>query len=163
VRLKSGIALSLEPTVFRDLLEEVEASAMVEARSRDSHMTVSADPNLRASVDRQVMVSAVANLLHNAIQYSPTGAHIQIRARRSHDGGVTVEVEDACGGLPEDQVEHLFRPFVRGEIGGPGLGLGLAIARHAVEAHGGALRFLNRAGKGCIFMIQLPTTLLAGL
>jgi signal transduction histidine kinase len=69
-----------------------------------------------------------------------------------------VEVEDTCGGLPPGRVEEAFAPFVRLDHAHdqPGFGLGLAIAKQAVDAHGGTLRVQNLPEKGCIFCIELP-------
>ena len=67
-----------------------------------------------------------------------------------------IEVEDECGGIPESKGD-LFKAF--GDRRGSdrtGLGLGLSIARKAVRAHGGDIRFRNLPGKGCVFMIELP-------
>lgn len=155
VRLKSGLALSREPTNFRQLLEEVEATAAVEAQAKGTRLLVQADPELDGMVDHQLMVSALANLLQNAIKYSPQGAEIQLRCSPA-EGGVAFEVEDECGGLPEEKIDELFSPFVRGRTEGGGLGLGLAITRQAVEAHGGGIHVRNVPGKGCVFVVNIP-------
>jgi signal transduction histidine kinase len=158
VRLKSGTALNRVPTNFRHLLEEVEATAGVEAEQKATRLVVRADPALNGMVDRHLMVSAIANLLQNAIKYSPPGATVQLRCSAAEEG-IVIEVEDECGGLAEGSVTALFRPFVRGKMGGGGdggLGLGLAITRQAVEAHGGRIRVRNIPGKGCVFVVQIP-------
>lgn len=157
VRLRSRPDLTPERTSLRALLEDVEASASVEAEGRSSRVVVDVDRDAEIVVDRQLIISAVANMAQNAIKYSRNGAEIVLRGMRTADGGITVEVEDECGGLPEGKVDDLFRPFVRGaEAEGDGLGLGLAIARRAVEAHGGAIHVRNRPRHGCTFCIQLP-------
>jgi hypothetical protein len=112
------------------------------------------DPKLEGLVDHQLMVSALVNLVQNAIKYSPQGADVRVRCSAA-EGGVTFEVEDACGGIPEDKIDELFSPFVRGTEG-RGLGLGLAITRQAVEAHGGQIRVQNLPGKGCVFIVKIP-------
>lgn len=155
VRFKSGLTLDLEPTNLRQLLEEVEASATVEAQAKGTHLLMQADPELNGMVDRQLIVSAVANLLQNAIKYSPRSAEVQLRCSAS-EGGMRIEVEDECGGIPEDAIDALFSPFVRGRTEGGGLGLGLAITRQAVEAHGGRNHVRNLPGKGCVFVVDIP-------
>jgi signal transduction histidine kinase len=80
---------------------------------------------------------------------------VTIRARAAN-GRVSIEVEDECGGLGQDE-KNLFRPF--GDRRGSdrsGLGLGLAISRKAVTANGGEVRARDLPGKGCIFSIDLP-------
>jgi signal transduction histidine kinase len=65
-------------------------------------------------------------------------------------------VEDACGGLPAGAGAELFEPFVQRGADRSGLGLGLAIARQAIEAHGGTVELRNRPGHGCVFTVRLP-------
>jgi len=67
-----------------------------------------------------------------------------------------IEIEDSCGGLSPGKVEAAFAPFVRLDTNQGGFGLGLAIARQAVDAHGGSIRVQNVPGKGCIFVLELP-------
>ena len=71
-------------------------------------------------------------------------------------GRATIEIEDCCGGLPPGKVEEAFAPFVRLDSGQSGFGLGLAIARQAVDAHRGCIRVQNLPGKGCVFVLELP-------
>ena len=74
-------------------------------------------------------------------------------------GRATIEIEDSCGGLPPGDIERVFSPFVQfGPGAGSGFGLGLAIARQAMDAHGGTLRVQNLPRKGCIFVLELPTS-----
>jgi signal transduction histidine kinase len=70
---------------------------------------------------------------------------------------VTIEVDDQCGGLPDGKLEDLFSPFVRAREDVDGLGLGLPITRRAIEAHGGHIEVRNLPGKGCAFVVELPT------
>ncbi|HEX8969728.1 MAG TPA: DUF4118 domain-containing protein [Chloroflexota bacterium] len=100
----------------------------------------------------------LSNLIENATKYAPAGSQIVVRARRS-DREVRVEVVDQGPGLPEWSLPHLFDPFVRVDVGGPrpkGLGLGLAVARGLVEAHGGRIWAQNRPGGGALFGLTLP-------
>jgi signal transduction histidine kinase len=158
IRLAEGLSVVLERTNVRDLLDEVVAASSFEARAKESRVLVDADATLEASVDREMMVSVVTNLVQNGIKYSPRRAEIQVRAMPSREpgGGVTIEVEDNCGGLAEGRIEQLFTPFVRGQAEGQGLGIGLALARQAVEAHSGRIHVRNRSGTGCIFVVHLP-------
>jgi signal transduction histidine kinase len=106
-------------------------------------------------VDIRLIRSAVTNLLRNGVKYS----HAGIVELRSHvaNGRIIIEVEDACGGLEPGKVEAAFAPFVRLESDQSGFGLGLAIAKQAVDAHGGSIRVQNLPGKGCIFILELPS------
>jgi signal transduction histidine kinase len=72
------------------------------------------------------------------------------------NGRLVIEVEDCCGGLDPGKVEEAFAPFIRLDNRQTGFGLGLAIAKQAVDAHGGNIRVQNLPGKGCIFVLEIP-------
>ena len=114
--------------------------------------TVAGDPTLLERV--------VANLIDNAVKYSPAAGAVRVEVQ--HDGGeVVVMVRDQGAGIPSDQVPHLFTRFFRGDSARPrahGSGLGLAIARAGAEAHGGTLEFRGNA-RGTAFCVTLPASL----
>ena len=120
-------------------------------------MRVSADAaeGLVVRADPRLLASALANLVQNGIKFSREGTEVVLRARPEGDG-VSIEVEDACGGLPPGKQEELFRPFLQAGADRRGLGLGLAITREAVEAQGGSIRVRDVPGKGCPFTVVLP-------
>ena len=108
--------------------------------------------------DRERLRQVLANLLENAVKYSPQGAAVVVRAR-THDGNVVVDVEDAGPGIPLDQQQVIFEKFGRatGEAPEkPGTGLGLFIARSIAEAHGGTLDVRSAPGAGAVFTLSLP-------
>ncbi len=78
-----------------------------------------------------------------------------IRGRRERDRA-TLEVEDACDGLPDGATDDLFKPYVQRSQDRSGFGLGLAIVKQAVEAHGGTVGARSKPGGGCIFSVSLP-------
>jgi signal transduction histidine kinase len=78
-----------------------------------------------------------------------------IREYEILEGGITVEVEDGCGGLPQENTTELFEPFVQRGENRTGFGLGLAIVKQALEAHGGRVSVRNLPGKGCVFLLDL--------
>jgi signal transduction histidine kinase len=111
------------------------------------------------TADPQLLGSAIFNLLQNAFKYTVANGTVVLRVR-SDGGAVSIEVEDECGGLPEENAEAFFTPF--GERRGKdrtGLGLGLSISRKAVRESGGDIRAHNLPGKGCVFSIELPLTM----
>lgn len=156
VRLRSGLELARETTTLLDLLEEVEITTAPDALAKHTKLTIEGASSRPLAIDRALMTSALANLVQNAIKYSPIGAEIHVRCA-SREGAVTIEVEDQCGGLPEGKVDELFSPFVRGRSDVGGHGLGLPITRQAIEAHGGHITVRNLPGKGCVFVVELPT------
>ncbi len=111
--------------------------------------------NLEVDVDRQLFVSALANLVQNAIKFSKPGGTIHVRTRQEGDRILT-EVEDECGGLPEGKIDELFESGVQKGKDRSGMGLGLAISKQAIERNLGEIRVENLPGKGCIFIIDLP-------
>ena len=100
----------------------------------------------------------VANLVENAAKYAPPGTTVRVAAR-VEDGELRVSVEDEGPGLPDDAIPSLFEPFYRGPAAraGAGSGVGLAVARGLVEAHGGAIEAANRNGRGARFSFRIPS------
>ncbi len=98
------------------------------------------------------------NLIQNAIHHTPPDGSVTVRAQ-DVDGGVEVEVADTGQGIAADQRERVFEPFFRGDVSRtePGAGLGLAISRAIVEAHGGRI-WLEDAAVGTRVRFRLPTT-----
>jgi two-component system sensor histidine kinase KdpD len=112
-----------------------------------------------AGMDRMVRANVIvlANLLDNAAKYTPAGTQVRIHAQ-AQDSTVKVTVEDAGPGLPSGERERLFDKFQRGKPEGiiVGAGLGLAICRAIVRAHGGDITAGERPGGGARFEFTLP-------
>jgi signal transduction histidine kinase len=108
--------------------------------------------------DRERILQVLANLVGNAIKFTPPGGCITLTARPDGDGGmVTLSVRDTGCGIEPDQIERVFDRFWstrEGTVGGAGLGL--AIARGIVEAHGGAIGVESEPGGGTTFRFTLP-------
>jgi two-component system sensor histidine kinase KdpD len=94
--------------------------------------------------------------LENAIKYTPAGSEIEIEGRLL-TGTVVIEVRDRGPGIPAEDISHVFEKFYRGShTRVAGAGLGLAICRGIVEAHGGTIDVDNRAGGGAVFRVAIP-------
>jgi signal transduction histidine kinase len=154
-RLSGQIQLKRESFDLRALLEQVVAEARLPAQQRHVEMALQAPEALVFSGDQRLLRSAIGNVLGNAVKFTHEGSAITVRAGR-HEDGITIEVEDGCGGLPQGNVTQLFEPFVQRGEDRTGFGLGLAIVKQALEAHGGQVSVRNLAGKGCVFVLELP-------
>ena len=99
----------------------------------------------------------MANLLQNAFKFTRQGTEVRLTAYASGTR-VLIDVIDHCGGLPPGSPEKLFVPFFQHRPSKPnlGLGLGLAMARRAIEADAGTLTVRDAPGLGCVFTISLP-------
>lgn len=109
--------------------------------------------------DVEALGRALRNLLGNAIKYAAGGGWIGITARRvGHH--IEIEVADRGPGIPSEDLPHVFEPFRRGRAMAasavPGSGLGLALTRSIIEAHGGRITVANRRGGGCAAVLRLP-------
>lgn len=154
-RVASGIELRRRATTLAELFEEAETSALPEAEAKGVEIRTTIQNTAPVEVDRRLVSSALVNLLRNGVKYSHPGGVVEMRGSVAN-GRLSIEVEDSCGGLPPGQVERAFSPFVRLEARQSGFGLGLAIAKEAVDAHGGTIRVQNVSKKGCIFVLELP-------
>jgi signal transduction histidine kinase len=139
-----------------EFVEETEIDGIIEARSGDHHLTVEPpEYGVIIEADRQLLATAVANLLQNAFKFTQDGGHVRLRTQVSADR-VLIHIEDECGGLPPGQAEDLFRPFTQRSTDRTGLGLGLTISRKAIRLIGGELSVRNLPGLGCVFTVDLP-------
>jgi len=154
-RLAGQIQLRREMFDLRVLLEQTVADTRLAAERRQIQIVLHAPDSLLFSGDQRLLRSAIGNVLGNAIKFTHEGTAIYVRAAR-RDAGITVEVEDGCGGLPQDNTTELFEPFVQRGENRSGFGLGLAIVKQALEAHGGRVVVRNLPGKGCVFSLELP-------
>jgi signal transduction histidine kinase len=111
--------------------------------------------------DRAKVKQVVFNLLSNAIKFSPDGGSIRVRAGLGEYGEeIRIAVQDAGPGVPPEERERIFEPFVRLPEPEPreGTGLGLAIAKKLVELHGGRIWVDSAPGKGSTFAFSLPVS-----
>ena len=150
--------LEREAVNARDLVDEAVRALGERA---GSHLIETDIPLNTASVlaDRELIVQALKQLLDNAIKYSPSRARVMVSASEAPNGIVLISVRDQGPGLTELEQRHVFEKFYRGNQGRSavqGTGMGLAIAKEIVEAHGGSANVESQVGQGSRFTIALP-------
>lgn len=155
VRLRVEPRVRLERMRAYEIMSEVGATAGFQARARNMTLAMQGASDLEVVADRQLIVSALANLVQNGLKFSRMGGTVTVRARKNRDR-ILIEVEDQCGGLEPSVQAELFKPFVQQATDRTGVGLGLTISKRAVELSKGKLRVENLPGQGCIFIIDLP-------
>lgn len=156
VRLGEGLDAHREVINVREFLQELQVAAALDANAREITFNVApVDKELTVDADRQMLGSAVSNVLQNAFKFSRRNGTVTLTARAADDR-ILIDVEDECGGLSDRRAEELFRPFEQRSSDRTGLGLGLSISRRAVQANDGTLDVRDLAGKGCVFTIALP-------
>jgi hypothetical protein len=155
VRLESGIT-KRERVRISDFIEEIEVVAAFEANTKGLALTVTrGDDGAEVEIDRHILASALGNLLQNAFKFTHEAGNVTLKTRATADR-VLIDIEDECGGLPKGSIRALFKPYEQRSADRTGLGLGLAISRRGVEAHGGDIHVRDLPGKGCIFTVDLP-------
>ena len=156
-RIEEGrLELEVEAFDLGTLLEEQVRSFS----HRSERHTIDFEPGsstLEVRADRGRIAQVIANLLGNAIKYSPDGGQVAVEAGMRL-GKVRVSVRDQGIGIPESARSRIFTKFFRGDAGAGGIGgmgLGLAVSREIVEAHGGRMGFDTTVGSGSVFWFEL--------
>jgi signal transduction histidine kinase len=155
VRLTQSVQ---HPTRFlvSEFVDELVPAATLEASARGITLTVRPiEDDITIEADRDILASAIGNLLQNAFKFTRPHTTVTLSVRASTER-VVIEVEDECGGLPTGNVDELFRPYEQRSADRTGVGLGLAFSRWAVEANHGRIATRNLPAKGCVFAINLP-------
>ncbi|MEX0663602.1 MAG: ATP-binding protein [Acidimicrobiia bacterium] len=158
-RLEAGVVpLAREEFRVEPLLEHAVREQQLNEPKVD--VAVSVEPNdLTADGDPERVHQVVANLLENAVRFTPSGGVVEVRAHRS-DHGVTIEVLDEGPGIPDTERTRVFERFYRADAArssmNGGAGLGLAIARWIVDLHGGDIHPERREPHGCRMVVNLP-------
>ncbi len=158
-RLQGGEPLPPSTEVSVDaVLDEAVDRARLPAEARGISIVRGGDDGLVVLGEEGQLVTAVANLLYNAVAYSPDGTRVALGVRL-RDDVVEITVTDQGVGIPEDEQERIFERFYRIDPARSratgGTGLGLAIVKHTVGNHGGEVTVWSRPGNGSTFTIRL--------
>jgi two-component system sensor histidine kinase GlrK len=159
--LHAAASLEVRPVLLDELVLEAAHPHELAAQAKGLKLTVDAQA-ATLEADPEKLRSIVDNLVSNAVKFTPPGGAISIRARASQDaaGEVVIEVTDTGPGVPPEEQESIFNLFFRGRTKAErgtikSSGLGLAIARELVEAHGGQIAVVP-GGSGGHFRVTLP-------
>jgi signal transduction histidine kinase len=149
-----------ERVLERPLTLLQSASERISSRAADAHLEVSvqADPQLpHVAVEPVRFARALDNLLDNALRHTHPGGRIELSAERLDDGHIRLQIHDTGTGIPQEFLPHVFDRFFRvpGQAGA-GTGLGLALVRETIVAHGGVITCDSPPGAGTFFRIILP-------
>jgi PAS domain S-box-containing protein len=153
------LQLKIEQLDALQLLREVVEYVSPVASSRGQSLIMELPDSLPlVRADNVRLRQIVLNLLNNALNYTPEGGRIALRAGQK-DANLIVEVEDNGPGIAEEEQQHMFEPYHRMEVAGErlsGLGLGLALCKMLVDLHGGQIWVKSRVGEGSTFSFSLP-------
>jgi len=159
-RLEAGkLPLDLRSTDLVALAQQVVAG--VQATTEQHTICLQSPPSLAALVDPLRLEQVLANLLDNAVKYSPDGSTIDITISEPLPGAIELAVRDRGPGIPPDKRAQIFERFYQAHGNGnkSGLGLGLFISREIAELHGGTIRAEFPPDGGSCFIVRLPVTL----
>ncbi|MCJ7516264.1 MAG: HAMP domain-containing histidine kinase, partial [Dehalococcoidia bacterium] len=158
-RLESGqITMVKEPVDLKELLQQCHEIFSMHAEEKGIKLKTEIEPLPSVVGDIDRLEQVFSNLLDNALKHTPSGGDIGITARHADPNFTEISITDTGPGIPAEQMRHVFERFYRADpkAGKAGAGLGLAIARQIVLAHGGDIIAKSTPGKGTEFMVRLP-------
>lgn len=152
-----GLSMEPKPQDAALLLQETMESFGIAATTRKIELTREGPARrVVAHFDHDRILQVLTNLVSNALKFTPPGGRIAL-GLEERTGEIEFSVRDSGSGIATDQLESIFERFSRGaRADGRGFGLGLYIARHIVEAHGGKIHAHSEPGKGSTFHFTLP-------
>lgn len=158
-RLEAGVTNSVkEEFDFSELLDSVIEDARFEASAKNVAVNYLESHEIRINADAELIHRVLENIFRNAIKHTPPGLGIQVEIDSSlADRQVHIRISDQGPGVADGQLTSIFEPFFRGSGHSQnGFGLGLAIARRAIEVHGGSISARNKPGGGLQIEMVLP-------
>jgi two-component system sensor histidine kinase CpxA len=154
---------TLETLSLNRLCEQILPDAEYEAQRRPCSVVLRQDAECSIQGDRELLCRAIENVVRNAIRYTAPNTEVTVRVRESSqqpERWAMIEVTDEGPGIPDAELEHIFRPFYRLDVARSsstgGFGVGLAITERAVRLHGGTLRAINRPEGGTCIEMKFP-------
>ncbi len=151
-----AMPLTLEPVALADIVARAIDLYRDTADAKGVTLAANAAGDVRVRVDRTRLEQAAANLLDNAVKYTPAGGRVEVSAAREGDRAV-LRVSDTGMGIPADELPRIWDRLFRGDRSRAerGLGLGLSLVKAVVEAHGGTVAVDSEPGQGSVFTVSL--------
>ncbi|MBG6093370.1 sensor histidine kinase [Actinomadura viridis] len=150
----------LHPVSLDEIIVEAIDRTQIKATAKNIEVTSGGRAGQKVRGDEELLITALRNLIDNAVAYSPENTRVVVATRRCDDGHVEVNVTDQGIGIPERELERIFERFYRVDPARSrqtgGTGLGLAIVKHVTTKHGGEVTVWSKEGSGSTFTIRLP-------
>ena len=158
-KMESGMMMyTFQPGRIALLIDQAVKEIAPYAEAKGIHMEKRVNTNLSSyRMDGERILDVLRNLLGNAVKFTPEGGNVTVNANANPlDGGLTVSVSDSGPGIPKDRLAIIFEKYVSSDQK-KGTGLGLALVKHIVAAHGGKVWVESDPGKGSTFTFVLPS------
>lgn len=158
-RLDSGMAERMNESVdMLEIIDYIAQDARFEADAKQCAVDVSLPDYIDIRGNHELLFRAIENVVRNAVLHSPPGGRVGIAVSRDANARWAIAVTDSGSGVAPAEIEKIFEPFFRSQSGAEhsGYGLGLAITRRVVQAHGGTVSATNRSEGGLSVIISLP-------
>ena len=160
-RLEAGAVYAKEDFVdIKELLEDIIKDCNFEASEQQKTVTFSAEKSWTINANIELLRRALENIIRNAIRYTDKDTSVDVSLIQNDKGSMKITICDHGAGIPEDKINGLFEPFVRlseaRDRDSGGYGLGLAIAKRAIEFHKGHISAKNQTGAGLLIDVVLP-------
>ena len=158
-RIELDVSAVLEPvSIFSVIAESIDRMAYFAAQAGISIVSQLPEADCVVKGDRLQLVSAVSNLVDNAVKYSEKGDKVTVRVSPG-DAAIDISVSDEGIGIPQSDIDRIFERFYRVDRarsrGTGGTGLGLSIVRHVMNNHGGSVNVTSQEGEGSTFVLTL--------
>jgi signal transduction histidine kinase len=149
--------LRREPVPLADVVARAIDLYRDVADAKGVALAAAAPADIVVTADRTRLEQVAANLIDNAVKYTPPGGRVDVEVRREADAAV-LRVRDTGPGIPADELPRIFDRLFRGDTSRAerGLGLGLSLVKAVVEAHGGTVDVISDPGRGSTFSVSLP-------
>ncbi|GLZ07483.1 two-component sensor histidine kinase [Actinomadura sp. NBRC 104412] len=150
----------LRPVALDAIIDEAIDRTQIKAAAKNIEVTGGGKPDERVRGDEELLITALRNLIDNAVAYSPENTRVVVTTRRCDDTRVEINVTDQGIGIPGGDLERIFERFYRVDPARSrqtgGTGLGLAIVKHVTTKHGGDVKVWSKEGSGSTFTLRLP-------